>query len=83
MKTLIVAVIVVVGLLGIAVGIVYFVEPAHSLPSFFPSHTAARAVGANIKHTKKGTVGVIVGAVLVVIGIAVALVRPGSATASK
>lgn len=85
-KALLVAVIVVIGLLCIAAGIIYYVEPAHSLPSFFPSHTAVGAAGANIKHTKKALVAVVVGAVVVVIGVGVAValfVRSGSATTSR
>jgi uncharacterized membrane protein HdeD (DUF308 family) len=80
-KTLLVTIIVVIGLLCIAVGVIYLVEPAHSLPSFFPSHTSLRAVHANVKHTRKGMGAVVLGAVLVVVGIVVAAAgrRPMSA----
>ena len=39
----------VVGLALIAVAIVYWVEPAHSLPSFFPGHEA-HSTHHNFKH---------------------------------
>jgi hypothetical protein len=70
---LIALVVVVVGLAFLAGGIVYYALPAHSLPSFFPSHTSATALGAGVHHTKKGLVGVVIGAVLLVAGAVVAL----------
>lgn len=82
MKALIAAVIIIVGLLCIAAGIVYIVEPAHSLPSFFPSHTSIAAAGANVKHKNKGLAGVIVGVVLLGIGIVVAFAQPRPAPTS-
>lgn len=80
MKTAVALILLVVGLVCVAGGIIYFTQPAHSLPSFFPSHTSVRAVGANIKHTKKGLVAVVVGAVLLLAGLVVAAVarRPTS-----
>jgi uncharacterized membrane protein HdeD (DUF308 family) len=57
---------VLLGVLGIAcvvVGIVYFAEPAHSLPSFFPGHTAH----GTKSRTKHGIAAVVVG-VLFLIG---------------
>jgi len=48
---------VVVGLVLIAVAIVYWVEPAHALPSFFPGHQA----GSNHHHTKHGIAAFLVG----------------------
>ncbi|HAM00635.1 MAG TPA: hypothetical protein DCQ30_00165 [Acidimicrobiaceae bacterium] len=74
MKTVIAVILIVVGLVCVAGGIIYFTQPAHSLPSFFPSHTSLRAAGANIKHTKKGLVAVVVGAVLLLGGLVVAAV---------
>jgi hypothetical protein len=44
-----VALAVVVGILLIAVAVVYWVEPAKSLPSFFPGH-AARSTTHHFKH---------------------------------
>lgn len=64
--------IVVVGILAIATGIVYLTQPAHALPSFFPGHLA-RETG---KHTARGITAVTVGAVLVVVGAVIAIMRP-------
>jgi uncharacterized membrane protein HdeD (DUF308 family) len=48
---------VVLGIVFIAIGIVYFVEPAKSLPAFFPGHQS----GSNHHHTKHGIAAVLVG----------------------
>ena len=48
---------IVLGIALIVVGIVYFVEPAKSLPSFFPGHEA----GSSHHHTKHGIAAVLVG----------------------
>jgi uncharacterized membrane protein HdeD (DUF308 family) len=48
---------VVLGIVFIAIGIVYFVEPAKSLPSFVPGHQS----GSNHHHTKHGIAAVLVG----------------------
>ena len=45
------------GIALIVVGIVYFAEPAKSLPSFFPGHDA----GSTHHHTKHGIAAVLVG----------------------
>ena len=47
----------VVGIVLIVVGIVYFVEPARSLPSFFPGHEA----GSSHHHVKHGIAAFLVG----------------------
>jgi divalent metal cation (Fe/Co/Zn/Cd) transporter len=47
----------VVGIVLIVVGIVYFVEPARSLPSFFPGHEA----GSSHHHVKHGLAAFLVG----------------------
>ena len=47
----------IVGLGLIAVAVVYWVEPAHALPSFFPGHQA----GSNHHHTKHGIAAFLVG----------------------
>ena len=41
MPALVRVVLVVVGILAVVVGVIYLVEPVHSLPSFFPGHAAA------------------------------------------
>jgi uncharacterized membrane protein HdeD (DUF308 family) len=48
---------VVVGIVLIVVGVIYFAEPAKSLPSFFPGHQA----GSTHHHVKHGIAAVCVG----------------------
>jgi hypothetical protein len=48
----------VLGVVLIVIGIVYFVEPASSLPSFFPGHQA----GSSHHHVKHGIAAVLLGA---------------------
>lgn len=50
----------VLGIVCVIVGILYFVEPAHSLPSFFPGHTAH----GTKPRTKHGIAAVVVGVLL-------------------
>jgi hypothetical protein len=50
-------------LLGVAlaaVTVVYFIEPAHSLPSFFPGHVSVASSEANHHHTKHGIAALVV-----------------------
>ena len=49
-----------VGLALIVVAIVYWAEPAKSLPSFFPGHKA----GSNHHHVKHGIASLLVGLAL-------------------
>jgi hypothetical protein len=51
---------VVLGVLLIAIAIVYFVEPAHSLPSFFPGHVSSTSSEAGHHHTKHGIAALVV-----------------------
>jgi UDP-N-acetylmuramyl pentapeptide phosphotransferase/UDP-N-acetylglucosamine-1-phosphate transferase len=48
---------VVLGVVLVVVAIVYWVEPAKSLPSFFPGHQA----GSKHHHTKHGIASFLVG----------------------
>ena len=48
---------IVLGIVLIAIAVVYWAEPAHSLPSFFPGHQ----VGSNHHHTKHGIAAFLVG----------------------
>jgi hypothetical protein len=48
---------VVLGIALIVVAVVYWAEPAKSLPSFFPGHQA----GSNHHHTKHGIASFLVG----------------------
>ena len=52
-----------VAILGVAmivIAIVYFVQPQHSLPSFFPGHSSATDPEANHHHTKHGIAALVV-----------------------
>jgi hypothetical protein len=60
-----VVILVVLGVLAIAAGIIYFVEPAKSLPTFFPGHLAH----VKGRHTSRGLAGIIVGVVLLIIAV--------------
>lgn len=51
---------VILGVLLIVVAIIYFVQPEHSLPSFFPGHTSASSAEANHHHTKHGIAAIVV-----------------------
>ena len=51
---------VVLGVVLVIVAIVYFVEPAHSLPSFFPRHVSASSSEANHHHSKHGIAAIVV-----------------------
>jgi len=53
---------VIVGLLLIAVAIVYWVEPAKSLPGFFPGHEAH----STHHHVKHGIAALVVGLAVLV-----------------
>jgi hypothetical protein len=56
-KKLLVALAIVVGIALIALGVVYWVEPARSLPSFLPGHEA----GSGHHHVKHGVASFLVG----------------------
>lgn len=63
MSCLIKVLLVVLGIAAVAVGIVYLIEPIHSLPSFFPGH-ALRGRGY---HHIRGYIAIGVGVVLLII----------------
>ena len=63
MSRLVRIVLVVLGILAVIVGIIYLVEPIHSLPSFFPGH-AAHQQG---HHHIRGYVAIAVGVVLLIV----------------
>lgn len=56
-RRLLAIVAIVVGIALIAIAIVYWAEPASSLPSFFPGHEA----GSSHHHTKHGIAAFLVG----------------------
>jgi uncharacterized membrane-anchored protein YitT (DUF2179 family) len=55
---------IILGLVLIAVAVVYFTMPADQLPSFFPGHEA----GVARMHTKHGVVAGAIGVVLLAAG---------------
>jgi hypothetical protein len=67
-RGLIVAILLIVGAVAIAVGVLYITQPSHSLPSFFPGY-AAHVTG---KRPHRGYAGIAVGAVLIVVALLVA-----------
>jgi hypothetical protein len=72
MSGLVKFVLVVLGILAVVVGIVYVVEPIHSLPSFFPGH-APRGKG---HHHIRGYIAIAVGVIdLIIVGISMGLSR--------
>jgi UDP-N-acetylmuramyl pentapeptide phosphotransferase/UDP-N-acetylglucosamine-1-phosphate transferase len=56
-RRLLVALAIVLGIVLIAIAVVYWAEPARSLPSFFPGHEA----GSNHHHAKHGIAAFLVG----------------------
>jgi NADH:ubiquinone oxidoreductase subunit 5 (subunit L)/multisubunit Na+/H+ antiporter MnhA subunit len=56
-------VLVVLGILAVIVGIIYLVEPIHSLPSFFPGHAAR----GQTHHHIRGYLAIAVGIILLII----------------
>jgi amino acid permease len=59
-RKLMVTTAVLVGVLLVAVAVVYFVTAEHSLPSFFPGHVSAGNTEANHHHTKHGIAALVV-----------------------
>jgi len=53
---------VILGIVLVVVAIIYFVEPQHSLPSFFPGHSSATDPEANHHHTKHGIAALVLAA---------------------
>jgi uncharacterized membrane protein HdeD (DUF308 family) len=56
---LVTAALVLIGIVLLVIAIVYFAEPAKSLPSFFPGHAA----GSTHHHAKHGLLALILGLV--------------------
>jgi len=54
---------VVLGVLAVVVGIIYLVEPIHSLPSFFPGHAAHKRG----YHHIRGYIAIAVGVILLIL----------------
>ena len=51
---------VILGIVLLVVAVIYFVQPAHSLPSFFPGHVSTTSAEANHHHTKHGIAALVV-----------------------
>jgi hypothetical protein len=51
---------VILGIVLIVVSVIYFAEPAHSLPSFFPGHVSATDAEAGHHHTKHAIAALVV-----------------------
>jgi Na+/H+ antiporter NhaD/arsenite permease-like protein len=60
LRRLLIPAAVVIGIVLIAVAVIYFVQPEHSLPSFFPGHASAGSAEANHHHTKHGIAALVV-----------------------
>jgi NADH:ubiquinone oxidoreductase subunit 5 (subunit L)/multisubunit Na+/H+ antiporter MnhA subunit len=56
-------VLVVLGILAVVVGVIYLVEPVHSLPSFFPGY----AHHGQTHHHIRGYIAIAVGIVLLIL----------------
>lgn len=63
MSWLVRVVLAVLGILAVIVGILYQVEPVHSLPSFFPGYAAH----SQIHHHTRGYLAIAVGVILLII----------------
>jgi uncharacterized membrane protein HdeD (DUF308 family) len=63
MPPLVKVVLVVLGILAVIAGIIYLVEPVHSLPSFFPGH----ASHGQLHHHTRGYIAIAVGIILLII----------------
>jgi uncharacterized membrane protein YidH (DUF202 family) len=68
-RTFLGVVLLVIALVAIAAGIVYFTMSAHNLPSFMPGHLSS--VAATGHRTKRGIICVAVGVVLLIVSVAV------------
>ena len=53
----------VLGILAVVVGVIYLVEPIHSLPSFFPGH----ALSGQGHHHIRGYIAIAVGIILLIL----------------
>lgn len=63
MPRLVRIVLVVLGILAVVVGVIYLVEPIHSLPTFFPGY-AAHKQG---HHHIRGFIAIAVGVILLIL----------------
>jgi hypothetical protein len=52
---------VLIGAALIVVAVVYFIDTAHNLPSFFPGHVSATSKEATHHHAKHGIAALVIG----------------------
>jgi NADH:ubiquinone oxidoreductase subunit 5 (subunit L)/multisubunit Na+/H+ antiporter MnhA subunit len=57
-------ILVILGILAIVAGVIYLIEPIHSLPTFFPGYVAH----GQGHHHIRGYVAIVVGVILLIIG---------------
>jgi hypothetical protein len=57
---------VLLGIVFLAIAVVYFVSTAHGLPSFFPGHVGASSSEAHHHHAKHGIAALVLAAVCLV-----------------
>jgi len=67
-QRLLIIILVILGLLGLAAGIVYLAEPAKSLPSVLPGHIS----GSTVHRYKRGIAALVIGAVLLLASVVAA-----------
>jgi NADH:ubiquinone oxidoreductase subunit 5 (subunit L)/multisubunit Na+/H+ antiporter MnhA subunit len=65
MSRLLVVLLVVLGILALVAGVIYLVEPIHSLPSFFPGH----ATHGHGHHHIRGYIAIVVGIILLILAV--------------
>jgi NADH:ubiquinone oxidoreductase subunit 5 (subunit L)/multisubunit Na+/H+ antiporter MnhA subunit len=63
MPSIIRVILLVLGILAIVVGVIYLVEPIHSLPTFFPGYAAH----VKLHHHDRGYAAIAVGVILIII----------------
>ena len=63
MSWLVRLVLVVLGILALVVGVIYLIEPSHSLPSFFPGH----ALHGQYHHHTRGYIAIAAGIILMIL----------------
>jgi uncharacterized membrane protein HdeD (DUF308 family) len=65
MSRLLMVLLIVLGILAVVAGIIYLVEPIHSLPSFFPG-SAHHGQG---HHHIRGYIAIVVGIILLILAV--------------
>jgi len=71
---------IIIGVIGVVLGIVYFTVTVDKLPSFL-GHAVHTRKAMHAHHTKRGTAGVVLGGILLIVGIVLA--RPRAAAVEE